>query len=484
MTDGIDYTNKDYRAFKDLMIAKLQEKIPEYTDTSETDAGIAIIEALANGLDILSLYLDITANDLLLPTTQDRSIAVQLANLLGYKPYNQTPSEYIQVFSLEGALAEDILIPKGTVVRTEETQDSESVYFETKYDLIIPAGDIGTEKDLNDYYIYTVPVVQGETINDDIVGSSSGAPLQSFELSYREVIIDTIELYINEGIGPKLWTRVDSFVGCTADSTVYIATLDEFDVCTITFGDGLLGKIPEAYANGISANYRIGGGSVGNVPPNTITKIESSIPFVYSTFNTVNTVVGHDKESLESIKVNAPATFRARDRLVTLQDYSDLLKAYIRGFQDILAVNDEDDKKLVHLYYWMKEGSSYTSYITNMVTQFISERCMIGTTFDIAQGTSESLTIVGVAYINSDYNATTVINQIKEHLVNFFSNSDNIRFKASFVKSKIEEDVKDSVEGVVAFRINTPSGGVIEPSAVNNILTLASGSITITSIAV
>ena len=484
MTEGIDYTSRDYRAFKDLMIVKLQENIPEYTDTSETDAGIAIIEALANGLDIISLYLDITANDLLLPTTQDRSIAVHLANLLGYRPYNQIPSEYPQVFSLEGTLSEDVLIPKGTVVRTPERQDAESIYFETKEDLIIPAGYIGTEKDLSNNYIYTVPVVQGETITDDVVGSSSGSPLQTFELSYREVIIDSIQLYVDEGIGQKLWTRVDNFVGCDANSMVYIATLDEFDVCTITFGDGLLGKIPEAYANGISATYRIGGGSFGNVSANTITELDSAIPFVYSTFNLSATVLGHDKESLESIKINAPANFRARDRLVTLQDYSDLLKAHIYDFHDVVAVNDDDDKKLVHLYYWMRDGYTYTSDTTAKVTEFISERSMVGTTFDIAQGTAEALTIVGVAYVSSDYNATTVVNQIKEYLVNFFSNYDNIGFNLSFVKSQIEEDVKENVEGVVAFRINTPSGGVIAPSAVNKILTLALGSISITTTSV
>lgn len=92
-TTGIDYTSRDYEAYRTLMIEKLQEKMPEYTDTSSTDAGIVIIEALANGLDILSLYSDIVANDVVLPTTQDRKLAVALAKCLGYTPYNQTASE-------------------------------------------------------------------------------------------------------------------------------------------------------------------------------------------------------------------------------------------------------------------------------------------------------------------------------------------------------------------------------------------------------
>ena len=63
-TDGIDYTNRDYEAYKEMLIQNLQEKMPEYTDTRETDAGIVILECLANGLDILSMYNDAVANEI------------------------------------------------------------------------------------------------------------------------------------------------------------------------------------------------------------------------------------------------------------------------------------------------------------------------------------------------------------------------------------------------------------------------------------
>ena len=67
--------------------------MPEYTDTSQTDAGIVIIECLANGLDICSLYSDVIANDCFLPTTQDRRIAVLLARQLRYIAKNQTAED-------------------------------------------------------------------------------------------------------------------------------------------------------------------------------------------------------------------------------------------------------------------------------------------------------------------------------------------------------------------------------------------------------
>ena len=129
----------------------------------------------------------------------------------------------------------------------------------------------------------------------------------------------------------------------------------------------------------------------------------------------------------------------------------------------------------------MRDGYSFNSELVESVSEFISARCMIGTSYDITAYTAQPLTIEGVAYVDHDYNATTVVSQIKQFLVNYFEREENIGFNKSFIKSYIEEDVKTNVAGVIAFRINTPSGGVISTSDVNRIITLASNSITITT---
>ena len=75
-TQGIDYTSRDYEAYRELMIQKLQEKMPEYTDVSQTDAGIVILECLANGLDILSMYSDNSLKDESRPIIADWGILI------------------------------------------------------------------------------------------------------------------------------------------------------------------------------------------------------------------------------------------------------------------------------------------------------------------------------------------------------------------------------------------------------------------------
>lgn len=477
-TEHIDYTNKDYEAFREMMIEKLQEVMPEYTDTSETDAGIVIIEALANGLDILSLYADIVANDILLPTTQDRGLAVILARCLGYIPYNQTASEYPQVFVLDEARDEDTLIPKGTVVKTPDSSDLATLYFETLEDFVIPQGKLGNEKDSNGNYLYTTTVQNGESIYQDVIGTSTGAPVQSFKLNYTMALIDTLEVYVNEGQGQQLWSRVDSFLDYDENSRVYMVSVDDFDVCTITFGNGLKGKVPLAYPNGIVANYRIGGGEASNVSANIITELDSSVAYVDSTFNLEATTLGHEKESLESIKENAPASYRTRDRLVTLEDYEDLLRINFYAFLRLKALRDSKDKKLVHINYMLRPDYKMDLKLVEEIAEFVSPRSMIGTTYDLKEYVKQPVNITAKLYVDSDYDKKEIQANVESYIkqVTFFYGE--LQFGDSIVKSDLENEIKSTFDGILSFRISAPTEDIISPNAENNVLTLGTLSIT------
>lgn len=470
-TQNIDYTSRDYEAFRDLLIKKLQEKMPEYTDTSETDAGIVILEALANGLDILSLYLDVTANDILLPTTQDRRLAVKLASCLGYTPYNQTASEYEQVFVLSAVRQEDTLIPKGTVVKTPKSSDLATLYYETMEDLVIPSGCLGDEQE-DGKYKYTARIQHGSTVYQDVIGTSSGSSLQSFVLNYTSVLVDTIELYINEGNGQEMWRRVDSFLNCDENSKVYTVSVDDFDVCTIQFGNGLRGRVPTAYPNGITANYRIGGGEAGNVSANIITELDTSIAFVESTFNLDPIVLGHEKESIESIKQNAPASYRTRDRIVTLNDYSDILRINFYDFLELKSIRDNTNKKLVHIYYMLRPDHELTPDLATQIAEFVAERSMVGTNYDLNPYVEQPVNIEAKMYVDSDYDKEQLKSDVLLYIEGVTFGYGELKFDDSIIKSDLESEIKNTFDGILSFRINTPTDDIISPTSEQNILTM------------
>lgn len=471
-TARLDYTSRDYLAYKEMMLEHLKKTMPEYTDTSESDAGIVILEALANGLDIISMYSDIVANDILLPTTQSRRLATIISKTLGYTPYSQSASVYPQVFELNSPINSNLVIPKGTKIHTKSSESVASQYFETMNDLIIPAGSLGNEKDENGNYKYTVRVQAGESINEDVIGTSSGTPVQSFVCNYSNVLTDTLRVYVDEGTGDKLWEKVDSFLDADENSMVYTVSVDDFDVCHINFGNGIKGKIPTAYPNGIVAYYKVGGGESSNVPTGSITELDTGIPYVDKTYNLDIEECGHDKESLESIKQNASASFRVRNRLVTLKDYEDSLRMEFLDFIDFKAIQDARINRLVHIFYFLKEGRKVDDELLAEISEYITQRQMVDTYFDINPCVMEPVNITANLYISKDYKGVDLSQSITDYLKNVTFKYGNMIFGDSIVKSDLEQEIKATFSGVLSFRISVPTADIIFPSAGQNILSL------------
>ena len=68
----LDYTNRDYESVRNDLVSTLPKYLPEYTDTSELDPGIVILELISRGIDLLHFYQDSQANEVFLQYAQHR----------------------------------------------------------------------------------------------------------------------------------------------------------------------------------------------------------------------------------------------------------------------------------------------------------------------------------------------------------------------------------------------------------------------------
>lgn len=407
---GLNYSTKDYEGFRTDMIEMLKKKIPEYSDFSQSDVGIVLIELLAHNLDILSFYNDKVANELFLETAKERQSVARLASMLGYKLRESSPSKFKQVFEILPQ-EEPFKIPKGYVVTTEESTTEQMVEFQTDEDLVIPPHCNGLEVDEEGTYINTVSITEGYNVDGEVVGSSNGAVNQNFLLDYKPVVSDSIEIYVNEGTGFIKWDRKDNFLDSTAESTHYTVFISEDGTASIKFGNGVSGKIPDIRVDNILANYRVGGGKVGNVGVKTITKIPQKLSDIVSTFNPYPPyIVGRDKEDIEEARVKAPAQLGTKFGVVTLADFKNLALG-VTGVLRANAVRGEEYTTIVNVYY-LPDGTIPKDELENILIDLYDERKLVGTHVIIDEATPRPMDISVVAKTFNTFTAFDVKEQI------------------------------------------------------------------------
>jgi hypothetical protein len=379
----ISYLTKDYEGFRSDMLKLIPSIIPEWTDTSDSDPGVVILELLANGLDILSYYQDRQGNESSLPTATQRQSVIDACKLISYRLKTATPSTSTVVFTITPQTI-DYKVPAGFQIATQPTPYSPSIVFETNQDLIIPAGATGTERDGSGNYLYSVDVTQGVTISNEILGSSNNAPNQTYTLKNANVIIDgaqgsSLKIYVNGGSGPELWVDVtDALNPYTSSGKQYSWTIDASGFLTVQFGDGSSGAIPASGTNNLSATYRIGGGVGTNVGVGTINTLITSSLVIRGVTNITAASGGIDKETIEHAKQQAPLSLRTANRAVTRQDYITLAKN-ITGVEFAQATTDAGTPNTVFLTVAPVGGGNPTTDLMNQVYNYVNDLKMITT---------------------------------------------------------------------------------------------------------
>lgn len=433
---GVDYVTRDYEGFRTDMLQLLKQKIPEYSDFSQSDAGVVLIELLAHGLDILSYYNDRVANEIYPETAVERENIIRHCRRFGYELDNAVPSRYKQVFKIIPQ-DEDYVIPRGFKL---ETKGEDTVVFELIEDLTIPAGETGLEKDDEGNYKYTVLVEEGESVYGDIIGTSNGQAYQEFLLSYKPVVVDSLRLFIRSETSFEEWNRVTNFIDSDLDSKSFCVEVNDNDDTKILFGSGFSGMIPPIYDNGISANYRIGGGAKGNVALDIIAEMPQKPSIIIETFNIKQVQIGRDKEDVQTAKAKAPLSLRTLWRAVSLEDYENLLLQDFRNEVARVKAKAEEDRYTISVYILAFGHEELPQDLKEKYLEYLDNRKEIGYQINVYSPEYVDLNLdvkvtTSKAYYNEELKGSiesAILNDYKE---------DTFDFGEEFLKSSFIRDM-------------------------------------------
>ena len=338
-TGFLSTTELDFTAIKSNLITYLQAQ-DQFADYNfEASNFNVLLDVLSYNTYLNSFYLNMVGSEMFLDTTQLRESAVSHSKELNYLPRSKTSAvAYVNISVDPGTRTPDyITIPKFYAFST--TMNNTTLYYTVPDDIIIrPLSGV--------YAAANVAIYEGSIVEEyfNVSANTNTFTLQSDNIDTRSITVYVYESSISQT--SYLYTMSESLFGLTGTSNVFFMQGYADTKYQIEFGNDVTGR-KLTNGNVIKVQYR---DTIGE-PGNGSFIFRKGSGFVDADNNSytgiaISTVKasaeGSDRESIDSIKFNAPRYFPTQGRAITAQDYISLTKAKFPQLQAVNAFGGEE----------------------------------------------------------------------------------------------------------------------------------------------
>lgn len=336
MTTTIQSTSLDFDAIKNNLKRFLQQG-GEFTDYNFEASGLSnLLDVLAYNTHYNGLTANFALNESFLSTAQLRSSVVGLAGGLGYVPDSRNASFAVVNLSASGLTGSPstVTIPAG--VSFSAVVDDQTYTFQTR-EAMIAQNNAGN-------YAFTIDDSEEITITEGVATTKTfiaGPQGENdvYVIPNTNMDLDTVTVKVYPNASSALfdtYTNVTAAVSIDENSKIYSLKESPNGFFELTFSNGSkLGQTPAA-GNKIEVEFLTVNGPAAN-GARTFTP-DVDIPgypgFQFTVVTVANSTGGAEKESIDSIRKNAPYIWGSQNRMVTAVDYAALIR---RNFGSLIS---------------------------------------------------------------------------------------------------------------------------------------------------
>ena len=454
---AVDISELDFDEIKTKLKNYLKNQ-STFTDYDFEGSGLStLLNVLAYNTHYNAYYLNMVANEMFLDTAIKRSSVISHAKLLNYTPVSSICAKARVDISFYGVSTPTVTIPKYTAFYSSPI-DSINYNFVNSEEIVIST----VSSTAIGYYI---ELVQGQPITYSYNFDLSTNPKQIFKLPDTDIDTSTIVVYVKPtalSTDFVTYTLSTHHIHLNSETLVYFLQESLDGYYEIYFGDGILGKSLSS-GNYITIQYLATKGELPN-GADKFTLMQSVGSYSSIIIDTVqNAIGGKYKESVESIKYNAPKVYSSHGRAVTKGDYVDIIisSTSIIPIESVSVWGGEEEipPKLGYIFIALKPIGGYT--ITNSQKEQILKEVI--KPISIITVTPE---IVDVDYTFINVNATVLFNLINSILtsdlllsqckttIKTFCNSTLNTFNSIFVLPDLIYAIKQTDVSIVTVDAN------------------------------
>lgn len=312
---NIQLTNLDFNNIKTNLKTFLQSQDTLKDYNYEGSALSTLLDILAYNTQYNAYYLNMVGNEMFLDSALLRSSVISHAKLMDYTPKSAIAPAATINLAFTSVTDGSLTLPKFTTFMSEAI-DGVNYNFLSSDSLTVNVSG-GTASFQN------VTLKQGIAATSAYTVDSSTNPSYTFEIPESNVDTSTLTVVVQQSSSnstSEVYSLATNFLTLTNDSKVYFLQESLNNTYQVSFGDGILGnKLTDG--NIVQLSYVVTQGSAAAGANNFVLMDNISGYSNYTLSPITPATEGGDKESISSIKYQAPKSYAAQGRAITKEDY-------------------------------------------------------------------------------------------------------------------------------------------------------------------
>jgi len=444
----------------------------EFQDYDFEGSGLSVLlDVLAFNTHQNALLANFGLNESFLTTAQTRSSMINHALNLGYVPRSKSGAKATVNLSVNLAGVS----PKPATITIPEFTSFTSVVDGVTYTFYTLDEYIGYDRTGTGIYTFEVKsgdkniVISEGQLKTKTFKCNDAAERQVYVIPDKNLDISTLSVTVFDSPTSEefeIYERNNDIKEYNEDTKLFLPVETYNGFYEISFGDGqATGRAPVP-GNVIKAQYLASNGVAANTA--NVFSPTDQIEINSQSYNIIVTTVsraglGAEKESVESIRNNAPLNLLTSSRLVTSGDYRTIIQSRIPGIKSVNAWGGEDNvpakygKVLVSLIFEDDVDATQKALIQNTITEDITDNLsIISVGMEFVDPTFTYLnTITEVKYDESLTNRTpqSIENLVKTNVSTFFNNNLG-KFNDVFRKSKLTTSIDNTDNAILSSNVS------------------------------
>jgi len=305
-----------------------------------------LLDVLAYDAYYHGWYANFTVNESFLQTAQLRNSVVAAARQVGYVPRSVTGAVALADITVAGVNTADatITVSKHSPFTSVVSGNTYTFYTIDDY--------VTTVNNANTVVLTGVELYEGTKLSQVFTVNAVSNTGTTISLLNQNVDTRTITVSVassNTAPYAVTYERATSAIAVNSTANVYFLFETNQGTYDLHFGDGNLGRNLQV-GQFITVDYLVSRGKEGNGANNFtynggplgLLSQTSAVTVVPNNIN-VPSFGGADRESIDSIKFNAPNVYKTQGRIVTAADARSVLIAEVPGIDSVSVWGGEDN---------------------------------------------------------------------------------------------------------------------------------------------